>query len=370
MLRSETIGFQGSVRAKHQRYKFSLKIRKQLKLLTKLDNWHGLLALLEDYTIILSSILVTCYWSSWFYPFALLMIGSRQRALATLLHESAHGMLARNGFLNWMLGTFLSGYLIFQQMAAYKKSHCFNHHRYLGHPELDPDFKFYLAEGLYESIDRSSFLLKYIVQPLFLLRVPVYLVYLIQHRLFAKDNDRRESLVLLSYWSAIVGFSIWLGFWDELILFWLVPYFTTFQVLGWFIELSEHYPLLGNSTIDLYLSRNRFSPWYEAFFTSMHNENFHLAHHLFPKVPFWNQPKAHEVLINDYNYRLHNELTGGIFLPYNHRPSILLHILEFLKSKVEHGNSKLDVSIDTFEKIFSREQRLEVRQGSQSKNAF
>jgi fatty acid desaturase len=333
MSRSETSDFQSTVQEKPQHYKFSLEIHKNLKLLTKLDNWHALLALLENYTIILSSILITCYLSGCFYPLALLLIGSRQRALATLLHESAHGTLARNRFLNQMLGTFGSGYLIFQQMTAYKKTHCLNHHGHLGNPGYDPDFKFYLSEGLYEPISPSSFLLRYIIQPLLLLRVPVYLIYLIRHRLFAKENDRRESLLLLGYWAAIVGLSVWLGFWDKLILFWFIPYLTIFQVLGWFIELSEHYPLLGNSNIDLYLSRNRFSPWCEAFFTSIHNENFHLVHHLLPNVPFWNQPKAHKILMTDPNYRSQNELTGGIFFSHKHHPSVLSHILEFVRSK-------------------------------------
>jgi fatty acid desaturase len=332
MSRLETIDFQSVVQEEHQHYKFSLEIRKQLKLLTKLDNWHSLLALLEDYMIILSSILITCHLFDWFYPVALLLIGSRQRALATLLHESAHGTLAKNRFLNWILGTFSSGYLIFQQMTAYKKSHCFNHHRHLGHPEYDPDFKFYLSAGLYESIGTSIFLLKYIIQPLLLFRVPVYLSYLIHYRLLAKDNDRQESLILLIYWSTIIAISVWFGFWDKLILFWFIPYLTTFQVLGWFIELSEHYPLLGNSYIDLYLSRNRLSPWYEAFFTSIHNENFHLVHHLMPSIPFWNQPKAHQVLMTDLNYAQVNDKIGGIFFSSKNVSNIISSIINYLKA--------------------------------------
>jgi fatty acid desaturase len=342
---SESTTRPSTVQEGYQHYKFPLEIRKQLKPLTRLDDWHSILALIEDYVIILASILITCNLANWFYPVALLLIGSRQRALATLLHESAHGTLAKTRLLNWMLGTFGSGYLIFQQMTAYKRSHSINHHRYLGHPEHDPDFKFYLSEGLYEPISPFSFLLQYIVQPLLLFRVPVYLLYLIRHRLFAKENDRQESLILLSYWLAIAGLAAWLGFWDKLILFWFIPYLTVFQVLGWFIEMSEHYPLLGNSTIDLYLSRNRFSSWYEAFFTSMHNENFHLVHHLLPNVPFWNQPKAHQILMADPNYRSQNTLTGGIFFSNHDRPSILSSILKSTNCQ-NNVNFGVDVSLN------------------------
>lgn len=326
-------------KTKYERYKFSPEITSQIRELTKLDNWHGLLALLEDYLIILASILITSHITWFFYPIALLVIGSRQRALATLMHESAHGVLAKNKFLNWVGGTFCSGYLILQQMTVYKKSHCYEHHCHLGNPELDPDFKFYREEGLYNPHSPKDFLVKHIIQPLLLFKVPQYVFYLVKHRLFGKGGDacgaaqsagRKESMIVLAYLLTIVGTSIWFGFWDELILFWLVPYITVFQVLGYFIEVSEHYPLVGNNTVDLYMSRNRFSPWYEAFFTSMHCENFHLIHHLMPSVPFWNQPKAHLILLADPNYARHNSLTSGIFFSSNGAPSIVSSFIEYV----------------------------------------
>jgi fatty acid desaturase len=325
------------VKEKYERYKFSQEITSQIRDLTKLDNWHGLLALFEDYFIILTSILITCHVTWFFYPLALLLIGSRQRALATLVHESAHGVLAKNKSLNSVLGTFCSGYLIFQQMIVYKKSHCSLHHRYLGNPELDPDFRLYREAGLYEPLSPRDFLLKHIIQPLLLLKVPRYLVYVVKHRLFSKEGNRQESLIMFAYLLTLIGASIWLGFWDKLILFWLVPYITVFQVLGWFIELGEHYPLVGNSTVDLYMTRNRFSPWYEAFFTSMHGENFHLVHHLQPSIPFWNLPKAHLILLTDANYLRHNSKTGGIFFPANGAPSIVSSFIEYVRESSNYN---------------------------------
>ncbi|MDQ2097731.1 MAG: guanitoxin biosynthesis L-arginine gamma (S) hydroxylase [Tychonema bourrellyi B0820] len=311
------------MKREYQQYKFSLEIKIQLKELTKLDNWHGLLALLQDCTLILASILITSYVTWFFYPIALLVIGSRQRALTTLLHDSAHGVLAKNKLLNSFLGTFGSGYLIFQQMIPYKKSHCYEHHSHLGNPEVDPDFKFYLKEGLYCEQSPKEFLVNHIIKPLLLFKVPQYIFYLINNRLFGKGCNLYETLIMLTYVFTIVSASVWFGFLDELILFWLVPYVTVFQVLGYFIEVSEHYPLVGKNTVDLYMTRNRFSPWYEAFFTSIHGENFHLVHHLMPSLPFWNLAQAHKILLVDPNYFRHNSLTGGIFFPSNGFSSIV-----------------------------------------------
>lgn len=337
-LSGATFGYSSNaVKWKYERYKFSPEITCQIRELTKLDNWHGLLALLEDYFIILVSILITSHVTWFFYPIALLVIGSRQRALTTILHESAHGVLAKNKSLNWVLGTFCSGYLILQQMNAYKKSHCSEHHSHLGNPERDPDFKFYREEGLYNPFSPKDFLVKHILQPLLLFKAPQYLFYLVKHRLFGKKCDRKESTIMQAYLLIIVGASVWFGFWDQLILFWLVPYVTVFQVLGYFIEVSEHYPLVGKNTVDLYMTRNRFSPWYEAFFTSMHGENFHQVHHLLPSVPFWNLAKAHLILLTDSNYAKHNSLTGGIFFSASGVPSIVSSWINYVRGRTENS---------------------------------
>jgi fatty acid desaturase len=334
MIQEEVVNYSNHIfRERYERYKFSQNIKDELKLLTKLDNWHGLLAVLEDYTVIFASILATTCISMWFYPIALILIGSRQRALATLLHESAHNILAKNKTLNWLLGTFASGYLIFQQMAPYKASHCLEHHCHLANPDRDPDFKFYQNEGLYNPLTAREFYIRHIIQPLLFLRVPSYVSYLIQNRFLSNGGRWWESLAILGYWGLIISVTVWLGIGDKIIWFWLVPYFTTFQVIGWFIELSEHYPLLGNNNIDIYLSRNRFSCWYEACLTSIHCENFHLVHHLFPNVPFWNQSKAHQILLADPNYRSHDGDTSGIFFALQSQPSILTSILQHLQAK-------------------------------------
>jgi fatty acid desaturase len=318
------LGYRANVaKIKYKQYKFSPEIISQLKELTKLDNCHGLLALLEDCLIILASILITSHVTWFFYPLTLLVIGSRQRALTTILHDSAHGVLAKNKSLNWVLGTFCSGYLIFQQMIPYKKSHCYEHHSHLGDHKIDPDFKFYLEEGLYDAQSPRDFLVNHIIKPLLLFKVPQYVFYLVKYRLFGKGCNLYETIIMLAYLLTIVSASVWFGFWQKLILFWLLPYLTVFQVLGYFIEVSEHYPLVGKNMIDLYMTRNRFSPWYEAFFSSMHGENFHLVHHLMPSVPFWNLAKAHKILLADLNYLRHNSVMGGIFFPSNAAPSIV-----------------------------------------------
>ncbi|MEO1433182.1 MAG: guanitoxin biosynthesis L-arginine gamma (S) hydroxylase [Cyanobacteria bacterium J06633_8] len=313
---------------KYKIYKFDTSIQKEIKQLSKLDNWHCIQALLEDYFFIIVSIFMTYYVSWYFYPLAILIIGARQRALATLLHEAAHKTLAKNKYLNFVVGTLFSGYLILQTFTGYKKSHVDYHHKYFGHPFLDPDYYFHISEGLYNPRNSSSFIKKYIMMPLLLAKVPNYLYSLIKDRLSIKKTKRIETVLMLAYLVAIAAFSWIVNCEHLIILFWLIPYLTTFQIIGWFIELSEHYPLVGDNEIDIYMTRNRKSHWLEAFFLSIHNENYHLDHHLNPVTPFWNLPKAHTIRLRDSNYAKINHFTGGIFISSNKCHSIIQTLIK------------------------------------------
>ncbi|QYX30482.1 guanitoxin biosynthesis L-arginine gamma (S) hydroxylase [Sphaerospermopsis torques-reginae] len=305
-----------------KKYRFSNSIYHQIKPLLKLDQWHCWLALAEDWIVICFAISISYYLSWYFYPVTILLIGSRQRALATLLHEAAHQVIAKNRTLNFMMGTFFSGYFILQTMSSYRKSHVEKHHRYFGNPDEDPDYKFAISQGLYQqSLDDKTFQMLYIFSPLLLAQVPKYIKSLLIHR-FLEDQNYLELVAIGLWWLTIISLSILFNLWQYLILFWLIPYLTVFQIIGWFIELAEHYPLMNND-INLYMSRNRNSHFIEKFLTGMHNENYHLVHHLFPNIPFWNVPKAHEILMQDPNYAQHHSQSGGIVWSNNNAPSIL-----------------------------------------------
>jgi hypothetical protein len=58
----------------------------RLKLLYKRDNHHGFLAIASDILWIGGAIYLAENVSLWLFPLAILVIGARQRALASLLH--------------------------------------------------------------------------------------------------------------------------------------------------------------------------------------------------------------------------------------------------------------------------------------------
>ena len=307
------------------KHRFSKDIKAKIKTLCVYDNYHGPLAVLQNLFWISFSIYLSEY-SFWFIPLTLLLIGSRQRALATLLHEAAHGALCSNRRIEKILGTWCSGYLIFQTWASYRRSHTLEHHHKLGDPNCDPDYQYYRQAGVFEPLSKVRFALAYLIKPMFFLGAPQSLKYLLFNRLIRSPRQGELLAVLICQGTLALCLTQILGA-KGYLLYWLLPYLTTFQAITWFIELAERYPMIARAKSDLLATRNRFSHPIEHFFTAMHGENFHLIHHLFPGIPYWNLKKAHRILLNDPAYALRNSAFGGIFLSSNFAPSMWADIL-------------------------------------------
>ncbi|MEX3791516.1 fatty acid desaturase [Paraburkholderia sp. BR14374] len=112
-------------------------------------------------------------------------------------------------------------------------------------------------------------------------------------------------------------------------LFWLVPYLTTFQALGWFIELAEHSPMCETETEDVYLTRNRKGNLIERLLVGANLDEYHLEHHLSPGVPFWHLKRAQKIRLRDPRYAEVAESWGGLFASGpKGQPSVINQLLD------------------------------------------
>ena len=74
----------------------------------------------------------------WMSPFALLVLGNRQRALGNILHDAAHRNVTRDRRVNDLVTRALIAPLLFLSLPRYRDLH-FRHHLDLGAPGTDPD---------------------------------------------------------------------------------------------------------------------------------------------------------------------------------------------------------------------------------------
>jgi len=313
------------------RFNPSADVRQRLRPLYKKDNWHWLLGVLADLAVIAAAVFLANRYN-YLYPLAVLFIGSRQRALASLLHEAAHMTLTQSKKLNKFIGEYLLGYPIFQNYEAYRRSHVQLHHHNLGDQQNDPDHRYYIESGLYNAQDRFDFLVGHLLKSVTLANTYRYFLYLVKNRAGDILVNPLQGVKLLAVHAAmLLVFSYFISPWAY-VLFWLVPYFTVFQVIGWFSEISEHFGMFGLYNDEVQLTRNRFPTLIERAIIGMHGDNYHLTHHLFAGIPFWNLKKAHEVLMDDQNYAAANRGCGGIFTAKGDAKSSIDQIFEAYRS--------------------------------------
>jgi fatty acid desaturase len=312
---------------RYQRHRFSTEIQEQIRQLNSLDNWHAPMGYARDIAVIVVACWLCLGVSWWCYPAALFLIGSRQRAFSNLLHESAHGMLARSRTLNLTLGTVLTAYPILQLHYGYKRSHLATHHPYLGDEGKDPDLVYFLEQGVYRSASERALWLRLAVLPAIGSRVVSHFWFLLQDRLshlglirpqelsrFWRIRMRRDRIAFGCFWIAALMLAWASGNLRSTLLLWLVPYFTAFQILGWYIELSEHTPMVRVNNIDLHMTRNRKSRGLEQFLTGTYADHRHLDHHLDPRTPFWNLSRARDIRMSDPDYAAVDARFGGLFI--------------------------------------------------------
>jgi len=308
-------------------HRFSPEIREEIKGLNKSDNWHSLLFFAMD-VFWVGSCVVACHLVSWWlYPIALVIVGARQRGLSTIFHDCVHGIAATNRCLQMLLGTVLTAYPIFQQHYAYKISHVYTHHPKLGDPGADPDLMYFIEEKVYTPASYRTHFNRIVILPAVGARTLSFLRYLTRTRFTLDVESRtrsatgahipRKKMILDKagfwlFWATVVVVGWQTGALLDVVLFWIVPYLTTFQVLSWYIELAEHTPLVRDHNVDLYMTRNRKSRGLEKFLTGIHNDHYHWDHHLDPRTPCWNLPKAHEIRMKDEKYAALDRTTGGL----------------------------------------------------------
>lgn len=280
---------------------FPLEIRQRIRQLQSRNNWYNFFAIALDWVIVGAAItLVNIVPSIWTYIVAIFFIGSRMRGLDNLMHEASHAMLFKNRILNKWMACIFAAFPVFTSYTTYCLSH-YDHHRDLW-GKKDPDARRYKLVKLDQPTESAwQFILLHIVRPMFLIHVPQYVYGTLKVNLISKKEPISERVARFGFWFIIIVSSILFGWWKELILFWAIPWLTTFQILRYWAEMAEHAGLKTRRA--LYASRNSFDNPLERLFLHPHHDTYHLVHHLFPAVPHYNMRKAHLVLMEYPEYR-------------------------------------------------------------------
>lgn len=286
------------------------------------DNWHGPLSLCFDWLVIVGAVIVVvlCNYRPLLYVAGVLVVGSRQRALRSLMHEASHAKLTRHGPLNIWLGRLLIAWPLFSGLSAYTCAHC-EHHRHLWDDRRDPKLLGYLRLGLVQPRDMRHFVGKHLLKPLLLIHVP----YQVAADLIGRDEDRRETRLRIVFLAVASAIFFVAGFGLDFILLWVVPYATVYQTLRYWSDIADHAGLRSDDPWQA--TRSWDASWLVRQFLAPHNANWHLAHHLYPAVPQYRIRRLHRVLGTVPSYRTAHHCDGFALPRRGCRPSVVQDVL-------------------------------------------
>lgn len=226
---------------------------------------------------------------------AVVVIGSRQFALAVMMHEASHGLLFSSRRLNDWVGQWLCAYPILQDTAPYRPYHA-THHRYT-ETDQDPDLVF----SRVWPTSRASFTRKILRDITGIAGIRRYYNTLkstsgkpswpwhrrITHMLFRLRGFLPTNVLLLGLFAATTH-------WSWYLLLWWVPMLTWYSLMYRLRNIAEH--ALVPATDDFSVARTTLSPWLLRWVIAPLNVNYHAEHHLMPNCPWYRLPALHKVL--------------------------------------------------------------------------
>jgi len=282
-------------------------MRQELSRYTRLTPSRTYFAIARQWMVIAVTA-TAAIWSAnpWVYAVAIIIIATRQHALGVLGHEGSHYRITpHRGLNNFIADVFCWLPLSFNN-TRYAYEHLL-HHKYVN-TDRDPYQVDFTADPQFHWPKPRRAAIWSFVQDVTGLHFA---------RVFSQGNrwgplsrvdvpmSRADKFTAVGF-AALLLISLWLtGGWLDFALLWLLPLVT---LTWWFVHwrtVAEHIGMRDESIAG---TRNVEGNWWERLSFAPLNINYHLAHHLFPAVPWYHLPELHNRLLShpDYSDRVRN----------------------------------------------------------------
>jgi fatty acid desaturase len=210
-----------------------------------------------------------------------LPLGYMVFAYYTLVHESIHGNIARRTDLAWIhrLVGWWGAINMMTSYPALRRIHLLHHQ----HTNKDEDPDYALCHGpLWKSVGRVLFLRTLLLLPLPIVKLVPAASYTLKKAMLTPAEMRLHVITVtslqLAFWIAVAA-----GYWQEALLLYWIPVMIGLVMLNIFFQWLPHVPF---DKTDRY-GKARVIDWPMGHWILL-GQNFHLGHHLWPSVPFYN----------------------------------------------------------------------------------
>jgi fatty acid desaturase len=305
--------------------------------LMRVENRLGWLYIAREWLGI-ALVLAGCTWAyrSWaagalplaaFVPIAalgMLAMAALQHRLSGLAHDASHYVLFHDRLANELASDVFLMFPVFGMTQKFRNSHL-GHHRYVNHPEMDPDVVRLNAHAPQRfPVSPGRFCLRYLVETLW---PPTLLGYLFGQAKGANAKVgggvqdvpapyrfRIGRMMRGCFWLTTLTIVHALRVWPIFLIFWVAPLLTFYPLLMQLREIVHH----SNAPDDGKFTNSRVirvNPVLEAA-VFPYGQAYHVTHHLFAMLPHHTIAQAHEILMRYPPYRDEVVLSRGFF----HRP--------------------------------------------------
>lgn len=282
---------------------------KVLKQLSVLKPWRTVLAIAGDWVIVGLAIAISQYFQNAVaYVAAVIVIGGRQQALGALMHEFAHYRFVNNKAVSEWVGDLFVAWPIMAGVDAYRNNHL-AHHRYTN-TDQDPDWVVTFGTRKFTFPQEWQSIVVSLVGYLAIVGSLFDMVEAIQRLAKLDRSTRTYKVIRLVYYAAFAVVFTLTGTWLQFLLYWVVPFMTVFFCVLYIRGVAEHFGSMDYSD-ELGSTRTVIPFFWENWLISPHRVNYHLDHHLYPSVPFYNLPELHRTLVANPDYAARAHVTRG-----------------------------------------------------------
>jgi fatty acid desaturase len=254
-------------------------------------------------------------WHPALYVLAVLWIGARQHALTVLGHDAAHFRLFPDRKWNDWIGNAAVMWPVFLAADGYRHYHG-EHHRFTGTPDDGNRtiWKTHTAAGDLTSewtFPKTTAGLVFTV----LRRAAFFTgIFWIIRGLVAAIILRRSwghLLLRMAYYALIVSAMAYAGVLRGFLLYWIVPFCTAHLAFQYIRLICEHSAIRTDDPAYA-ATRTTLARLWERWLIVPRNIHYHIEHHWYPSVPFYNLPALHKVLMDQPRFRKHAVVTKSI----------------------------------------------------------
>lgn len=244
----------------------------------------------------------------WFV--AAVVIMTRKQALGILMHDGSHGLVCRPRWLNDAISNFFLAFPMGVATEFFRDFH-YRHHLGNGDHHLDPELLLKDVHSVWDMPLTGRRIFAILLADLTgqtAMSEWAYFVRLFSPWYHLKKKGRGvigEYPVLYAqffiYYALLFSVIIYFSLWWEMLFLWILPSLTILPALARVRTIGEHCGVAAEH--ELNATRSVEAGFLEKFFFAPCGINFHLDHHLFPSVPFYNLPALHRLLLTQEDFR-------------------------------------------------------------------